>query len=240
MKLKSTDLPEMLLYKWTLLQYQSLLTAVMLSHWTHVHIFIVTADVPEQNSLEKLLVSFCVAWPVLLNFLIQKVLQCESVFSPIQVCNLWKEQKSQVSPATIKVSGNLHDGPRVCVRPVAGGYPGSLCLMARDHPSATSGSARASCKAWEPAGGRGALGAACAELRSSSAYCSRWWLVETSSVRGRRLRVQVPVSGSEPSYLRRFKTHRLMLHILTDLSKSRLRKTVCSLFTSYDETLVLW
>lgn len=130
--------------------------------------------------------------------------------------------------------------PRVCVGPVAGGYPGSLCLMARDHPSATSGSARASCKAWEPAGGRGALGAACAELRSSSAYCSRWWRVETSSVRGRHLRVQVPVSGSEPSYLRRVKTHRLMLHILTDLSKSSLRKTVCSLFTSYDETLVLW
>lgn len=129
---------------------------------------------------------------------------------------------------------------RECVRPVAGGYPGSLCLMARGHPSATSGSARASCKAWEPAGGRGALGAACAELRSSSAYCSRWWRVETSSVRGRRLTVQVPVSGSEPSYLRRVKTHRLMLHILTDLSKSRLRKTVCSLFTGYDETLVLW
>lgn len=44
MKVKSTDLPEMLLYKWTLLQYQSLLTAGMLSHWTHVHIFIITAD----------------------------------------------------------------------------------------------------------------------------------------------------------------------------------------------------
>lgn len=34
----------------------------------------VISDVPEQDSLEKLLVSFCVAWPVLLYFLIQKVL----------------------------------------------------------------------------------------------------------------------------------------------------------------------
>ncbi len=40
-------------------------------------------DIPEQDSLEKLLVSFRVAGPVLLNFLIQKVLQCEGVVSCI-------------------------------------------------------------------------------------------------------------------------------------------------------------
>lgn len=54
------------------------------------------SDIPKQNSLEKLLVSFCVAWPVLLNFLIQKVLQCEGVVSPIQVCHLGNKRHGWV------------------------------------------------------------------------------------------------------------------------------------------------
>lgn len=52
------------------------------------------SDVLKQNSLEKLLVSFCVAWPVLLNFLKQKVLQCEGVVSPIQVRHLGNEKEA--------------------------------------------------------------------------------------------------------------------------------------------------
>lgn len=46
------------------------------------------SDAPKQNSLEKLLVSFSVAWPVLLNFLIQDVLQRERVVFHIEVCHL--------------------------------------------------------------------------------------------------------------------------------------------------------
>lgn len=52
----------------------------------------IQADVPEQNSLEKLLVSLRVPWPVLLDFLIHKILQCEGIFFPIQIGNLRTEK----------------------------------------------------------------------------------------------------------------------------------------------------
>jgi len=57
----------------------------------------VISDVLKQDSLEKLLVSFCVARPVLLNILIQKVLQCEGIVSPIQVRHLGNEIEAWVS-----------------------------------------------------------------------------------------------------------------------------------------------
>lgn len=79
------------------------------------------ADIPKQNSLEKLLVSFGVAWPVLLNFFIQKVLQCEGVVSAIQVCHLRNNKGSACSgrkatACLLEVGLLMQNACRTCCR----------------------------------------------------------------------------------------------------------------------------
>ena len=55
------------------------------------------SDLLNQDSLEKLLVSFSVAWPVHLEVLIQIVLQCEGVVLPIQNRHLGEQKDGIVS-----------------------------------------------------------------------------------------------------------------------------------------------